>query len=131
MPQSAGGPGLPYLAQVLIREQLGQAGVALANVVVRPPKALLACRGEQRERLLLPAVQGRAQWAFALTEPGAGSDAGDIRSRARRADGGWRLNGSKHFISHGNTADFILVVAQAETPEGLKPSLFVLSQGQA
>src|SRR5688500_9366631 len=43
MPEEAGGPGLPYLAQVLIREQLGKVSVALADMGGRPPKALLAC----------------------------------------------------------------------------------------
>ena len=76
MPEDAGGPGLPYLAQVLIREQLGQASVALADIVGRPPKALLACRPEQRERLLLPAVRGEKIWAFALPGPGRPTVAG-------------------------------------------------------
>ncbi len=130
MPESAGGPGLPYLAQVLIREQLGQAGVALANLVCRPPKALLACSPEQREKFLSPAVRGEKLWAFALSEPGAGSDATAMKSRAVRVEHGWRLNGTKHFISHGNDADYILVIANAELPEGGGPTTFVVAQGQ-
>ena len=116
MPEEAGGPGLPYLAQVLIREQLGQASVALADMAGRPPKALLACRGEQ-------------VWAFALTEPGAGSDAAAIRTRAARVEGGWRLTGTKHFISHGNHADRIIVIAKARQDDGDVPAAFVVEQG--
>src|SRR5688572_20300313 len=113
MPEEVGGPGLPYLAQVLIREQLGKVSVALADMVGRPPKALLACRDEQRERFLLPAVRARKTWAFALTEPNAGSDAAAMKTRATRTEGGWRLNGTKHFISHGDFADFVIVIAKA------------------
>lgn len=112
MPEEVGGPGLPYFAQVLIREELGKVNVALADVVGRPPKALLACSGEQKERFLFPALRAEKTWAFALTEPQAGSDAGALKTRALRADGGWILNGTKHFISHGNSADFVLVVAK-------------------
>lgn len=130
MPESAGGPGLPYFAQVLIREQLGQAGVALANLVGRPPKALMACSAQQRKQFLEPAVRGEKIWAFALSEPGAGSDAMALSSRAIRDRNGWRLNGTKHFISHGNEADFVLVIANVQTPDGQKPTAFVVSQGQ-
>ena len=115
MPEEVGGPGLPYFAQVLIREELGKVSVALADVVGRPPKALLACSAEQKERFLFPALRAEKTWAFALTEPQAGSDAGALKTRALRADGGWILNGTKHFISPGNSADFMLVVAEGAT----------------
>jgi len=125
MPEDVGGPGLPYLAQVLIREQIGKVSVALADMVGRPPKALLACKGEQRERFLLPAVRADKTWAFALTEPGAGSDAGAMKTRATRIDDGWLLNGTKHFISHGDFADFVLVIAKAD--QG--PTAFLVEHG--
>jgi acyl-CoA dehydrogenase len=112
MPADAGGPGLPYIAQVIIREQLGRVSVALADVVGRPPRALLACRGEQRERFLLPSVAAEKSWAFALTEPEAGSDAMALKTTAFRCEGGYRLEGTKHFISHGDNADFVIVVAR-------------------
>ena len=126
MPEEIGGPGLPYLAQVLIREQLGKVSVALADMVGRPPKALLACRGEQRERFLLPAVRAQRTWAFALTEPNAGSDAAAMRTRATRTEGGWRLNGTKHFISHGDFADFVMVIAKAQGEAGDQPTAFLV-----
>jgi alkylation response protein AidB-like acyl-CoA dehydrogenase len=129
MPQEAGGPGLPYLAQVLIREQLGKVAVALADTVGRPPRALLACTGEQRARFLLPAVRGEKTWAFALTEPGAGSDAAALKTRAIRTTDGWRLNGAKHFVSHGNHADFIIVIAQTDDAGKAVPSAFLVERG--
>src|SRR5688572_3908796 len=126
MPEDVGGPGLPYLAQVLIREQLGKVSVALADMVGRPPKALLACAGDQRERFLLPAVRAEKTWAFALTEPNAGSDAGALKTRATPANGGWLLNGTKHFISHGDFADFVLVIAQVGKDGEDAPTAFVV-----
>jgi alkylation response protein AidB-like acyl-CoA dehydrogenase len=119
MPAEVGGPGLPYITQVLIREQLGRVSVALADVVGRPPRALLSCRGEQRERFLLPSVRGDRTWAFALTEPGAGSDAGALKTSARQVPGGYALNGTKHFISHGDTADFVIVFARVAPENAL------------
>jgi len=131
MPEEVGGPGLPYLAQVLLREQLGHVSVALADTVARPPKALLACNAGQRERFLLPAMRGEIIWAFALTEPGAGSDAGAMKTRATRdaEAGGWRLNGTKHFISHGDCADVAIVIARV-TVEGRElPTAFLVEKG--
>ena len=126
MPEDVGGPGLPYLAQVLIREQLGKVSVALADMVGRPPKALLACRGEQRERFLLPAVRAEKTWACALTEPDAGSAAGAMKTRATRTTGGWVLNGTKHFISHGDFADFVLVIAKIPSEGRDLPTAFLV-----
>ena len=129
MPEDVGGPGLPYLAQVLVREQLGKVSVALADMVGRPPKALLACAGEQRERFLFPAIRAEKTWAFALTEPNAGSDAGAMKTRATRANGGWLLNGTKHFISHGDFADFVMVVARVEEDGRNAPTAFLVEHG--
>lgn len=129
MPEEAGGPGLPYLAQVLIREQLGHTSVTLADTVGRPPKALLACRDEQRERFLIPAVRAEKTWAFALTEPEAGSDAGALRTSAKRVNGGWQVSGTKHFISHGNHADFVIVIARTRGTEQEQTIALLVERG--
>ena len=129
MPADVGGPGLPYLAQVLIREQLGHVSVALADMVGRPPRALLACEGDQRDRFLQPAVSGDKTWAFALTEPEAGSDATALKTAATPVDGGYRLRGSKHFISHGNTADFVIVVARVPNGDASGLTTFLVERG--
>ena len=118
MPEDVGGPGLPYAAQVVIREQLGQVSVPLADVVGRPPRALLACQGDQRSRFLDPAVRADKTWAFALTEPQAGSDAGAIKTTAKPAKGGFLVNGTKHFISHGDRADFIVLICRYDDGSG-------------
>jgi alkylation response protein AidB-like acyl-CoA dehydrogenase len=131
MPSDVGGPGLPYIAQVIIREQLGRVGVALADMVGRPPRALLSCRGEQRERFLFPAVKAEKTWAFALTEPLAGSDAGALKTTAIRCEDGYRLRGTKHFISHGDTADFVIVIARVKDPQnsGNPLAAFLVERG--
>lgn len=116
MPQSAGGPGLPRLAQVLIREELGKVGMALSDTVARPPFALTYCDAAQRTRFLEPALNADKHWAFALTEPQAGSDVAAMQARAIPEADCYRLRGTKHFISHGNTADFVIVFAKV--PEG-------------
>jgi len=126
LPVEVGGPGLSWLGQILIREQLGHVSQTMADTVGRPPKALLACQGEQRRRYLDPVLRAEMTWSFALTEPEAGSDAAAMRSRAARVDGGWRLNGTKHFISHGDTSDILIVIAKTE--EGL-PTAFLVEQG--
>ncbi len=126
LPVEVGGPGIPWLGQVLLREQLGHVSQAMADTVGRPPKALLACQGEQRQRYLEPVLRAEMTWAFALTEPEAGSDAGAMRTRATKTDGGWKLNGTKHFISHGDSADVVIVIAK--TDDGL-PTAFLVERG--
>jgi acyl-CoA dehydrogenase len=125
MPAEAGGPGLPQLAQVMIREQIGRSSVALGSLIARPPKILAHCSGNQRARFLQPAVTGEKRVAFALTEPGAGSDAGSLSTKAELVDGGFLLKGRKQFVSHGSSADLLLVFARSN--EGV--SAFIVERG--
>lgn len=111
MPESVGGGGLDYLTQALVERELAKVSWALHVFVARPSKILMACKGEQIERYLLPTIRGERVDCFALTEPGAGSDAQAIRTRAERSGDDFILNGSKHFISHGLHADFAIVFA--------------------
>ncbi|MEU5846616.1 acyl-CoA dehydrogenase family protein [Saccharopolyspora shandongensis] len=66
---------------------------------------------EQRKRYLVPTIDGERKSCFAITEPGAGSDARNIRTRAVRDGGDWVINGEKTFITGGNEADFVMVFA--------------------
>jgi acyl-CoA dehydrogenase len=121
MPVDLGGGGLDYVTRTLCTEQFARAGTGLSSIVHQPTLILLACEGEQRERYLLPTIRGERMECFALTEPGAGSDARAIQTRAVRAGGDWLLNGTKQFISDADHADFIIVFAvtgQDETPRG-------------
>ncbi|MFD1554659.1 acyl-CoA dehydrogenase family protein [Paraburkholderia silviterrae] len=111
MPESAGGAGLDYLSQALVERELGRTSWALHVFVARPSKILMACKGDQIERYLKPTVRGERVDCFALTEPGAGSDAMGIRTRAVRDGDHYVINGSKHFISHADTADYVILFA--------------------
>ncbi len=89
----------------------------------RPSNILCACTLDQQERYLVPAVKGEKIDALAMTEPDAGSDVRGMRCAARRDGKDWILNGTKHFISHADIADFVIVfVASGEeqTARGAK-----------
>lgn len=111
MPEEVGGPGLDYVSQMLIERELSRVGWALHVFVARPSKILMACKDEQIEEYLLPSVRGEKIDCFALTEPGAGSDAISIQTRAVRDGDDYIINGSKHFISHAGHAHFAIVFA--------------------
>jgi len=85
--------------------------MALAVWWGRPSNILCGCNEEQRQRYLLPCVRGEKIDALALTEPDAGSDVRSMKCTARRQGGDWVLNGTKHFISHADIADFVMVFA--------------------
>jgi acyl-CoA dehydrogenase len=88
------------------------------EVMPLEPDVLRNERSGQRERYLLPTIAGERRSCFALTEPGAGSDARNIRTRAVRSGDHWVINGEKTFISRGHEADFAIVFAVTDPEEG-------------
>jgi acyl-CoA dehydrogenase len=126
MPAEWGGQGLGVLDQVLVQEELGQLTNALWDAVWRPANALRACSGEQREEYLIPAIQGERRDCFAVTESGAGSDPSLIETTAQRVDGGYRIDGEKWFVTVGDVADFLIVLAMV-VPERA-PTLFLVDK---
>jgi acyl-CoA dehydrogenase len=130
----AGGGGLSQFDFTLLERELGRASMALTVYFGRPSGILEACEGEQRERYLLPAVRGEKFDALAMTEPGAGSDVRGMQCAAKQDGDDWVINGTKHFISHADIADFIIVfVATGEesTPRGPKKKItcFLVDRG--
>ena len=122
-PVELGGGGLDALTFTLLERELGRTGWPLAVHFGRPSNILMACAGEQRERYLLPAIRGEKVDALAMSEPDAGSDVRSMKTQARRDGGDWVLNGTKHFISHADAADFVIVFAatgEEETSAGAK-----------
>jgi acyl-CoA dehydrogenase len=112
MPTDVGGGGLSTFDMCLVEEQLGQTSDALIRRIfgqVYP--MLMACTPTQRDRYLRPTIRGELTCAMAITEPGAGSDAASITTKASLEGGQWVLNGTKHFISDGDIADYIIVMA--------------------
>jgi acyl-CoA dehydrogenase len=134
LPTEFGGGGLNQLEFTLLERELGRASMALSVFFGRPSGILVACDEEQRERYLLPAIRGEKFDALAMTEPGAGSDVRGMSCTAKPDGDDWILNGTKHFISHADIADFIIVfVATGEesTPRGPKKkiSCFLVDKG--
>ncbi|PWQ99825.1 acyl-CoA dehydrogenase family protein [Leucothrix pacifica] len=134
LPEEVGGGGLGHLDFTLLERELGRASMALGVYFGRPSGILLGCNDEQRERYLLPAVRGEKFDALAMTEPDAGSDVRGMKCTAKRSNGDWVVNGSKHFISHANIADFVIVfiaTGEEETPRGTKKLItcFLVDRG--
>ncbi|MFE7773783.1 acyl-CoA dehydrogenase family protein [Streptomyces sp. NPDC057445] len=126
MPAEWGGAGLTILEQVTVQEELGRLTGALWDTVWRPANALRFCTPEQRERYLVPVIRGARRDCYAVTEPGAGSDPQSIRTTATRTADGWVLNGEKWFVTVGDHADFMIVLAAAGE-EG-EPTLFLVDK---
>lgn len=124
MPEDVGGAGLDTLSWLLYERELGRANYALHwTCVARPSNILLAGTAEQREKYLFPCIRGEKWDCLAMTEPGAGSDLRGMKASARRDGDDWVLNGTKHFISHADIADFAIVFmasGEEDTPRGPK-----------
>ncbi|MET0969264.1 MAG: acyl-CoA dehydrogenase family protein [Tardiphaga sp.] len=132
MPADVGGGGLSCVEHCLVEEELGKTSDALIRRVfgqVYP--MLLACKGDQIENYLLPTVRGDKICAMAITEPDAGSDAASISTTARREGDEWILNGTKHFISDGDIADYIILMALTDRDKRARGgiTLFLVDRG--
>ncbi len=133
-PEEVGGAGLNHLEFALVERELGRGAMALTHFFGRPQNILMACEGDQKERYLLPAVRGERMDALAMTEPDAGSDVRGMKCSARRDGGDWLVNGTKHFISGADHADFIIVfiaTGEDQTPKGPKKRItaFLVDRG--
>ena len=137
MPVEVGGAGLDPVTWVLYEKELGRTSYALHySCVARPSNILLACEGEQRERYLLPAVRGERVECLAMTEPQAGSDLRGMKTTAVPDGGDFVINGTKHFISHADHADFAILFAasgEERTPRGVRRLMtaFLVDKGTA
>jgi acyl-CoA dehydrogenase len=132
MPAEVGGGGLTCVQHCLVEEELGKTSDALIRRVfgqVYP--MLMACQGDQVGKYLLPTVKGDLICAMAITEPGAGSDAASISTTADLKDGEWVLNGTKHFISDGDIADYVIVMALTDHDKRARGgiTLFLVDRG--
>ncbi|HEX5018810.1 MAG TPA: acyl-CoA dehydrogenase family protein [Actinomycetes bacterium] len=111
MPEEVGGGGLDAVSLALVERELGRTSFALHHFVARPSRILMGCQGDQIENYLLPTVRGEKQECLAITEPGAGSDVRGMTTMARRDGDDWVVNGTKHFISHADISDYIILFA--------------------
>ena len=124
-PEVYGGAGLDTLAYVIAVEEIARACGSTA--ITLAAHVSLGCgpvsnigTEEQKQRFLVPMAKGEAIGAFGLTEPEAGSDAAGTRTRAERMNGGWRVNGSKIYITNGSVAQYITFTARTDASRGTK-----------
>jgi alkylation response protein AidB-like acyl-CoA dehydrogenase len=118
-PEEYGGAGLDTLAYVIAVEEIaracGSTAITLAAHVSLGCGPVAAFGNEdQKRRFLVPMAKGEVLGAFGLTEPNAGSDAAGTQTRAEKVDGGWKVNGSKIYITNGSVAKFITFTARTE-----------------
>jgi acyl-CoA dehydrogenase len=127
MPEEVGGAGLDTVTWVLFEKELGRANYALHSAVGRPSNILLAGTDAQKEKYLYPCVRGERRDCMAMTEPGAGSDLRGMRTKATMDGDGWRIKGIKHFISHADESDFVIMYARTDdTTDGKSISTFLV-----
>ncbi|MBL3574887.1 acyl-CoA dehydrogenase [Rhodovulum sulfidophilum] len=127
MSEEVGGGGLGILDMCLVEEQLGQTSDALIRRIFGQVYPMLEqFKGDLRDKYLYPTVRGEKICAMAITEPGAGSDAAAIRTRAVPEGDHWVLNGTKHFISDGDIADYIIVMAVTDPEKRARGGITLL-----
>lgn len=125
IPTEYGGSGMDLLTYILAMEEISKAWASLG--VIMTVNNSLACdpinrfgTKAQKEKYLVPLAQGRLLGCYALTEPGAGSDAGGIATQARKDGNDYVLNGTKLFITNGKNADVAIVYAVTDPARGKK-----------
>jgi alkylation response protein AidB-like acyl-CoA dehydrogenase len=133
VPEEYGGASADFLSYVLVLEELSRAdaGVGVTVAVHTSACTLPILRfgsDEQKARFVPPLARGEAIGAFALTEPGSGSDAGALRTRAEPVDGGWRITGTKQWITNASFPGTLVLFARTDpaTPGARGVSAFVL-----
>ena len=134
MPEEFGGGGLDSLSICLMEKELGRANFGLQYLVARPSNILLACKDEQVEKYLLPTIKGEKIDCLAMTEPNAGSDIRSMQCRAELDGDHFIINGSKHFISHADIADYVILFVASgveDTQKGPKKKItsFLIDKG--
>jgi butyryl-CoA dehydrogenase len=135
VPEELGGAGADFVSYVLVLEELSRADAGVGvTVAVHTSAATLPLVGfgtdEQRERFVPPLARGESIGAFALTEPGSGSDAGSLRTTAVADGDGWRITGTKQWCTNGSHAATFLLFARTdpETAGARGVSAFVLGR---
>ena len=116
-PEEYGGMNLGPIMSAVVAMELGRTFVPF-TFGGNADNILYSCTEEQKQRYLLPTIEGDRLSCFAITEPGAGSDARNIRARAVKDGSDWVLTGEKTFITGGNEADFVMVFAVTDPELG-------------
>jgi butyryl-CoA dehydrogenase len=135
VPQEFGGSGMDLVSYVIAMQEISKAWASLGaimtvnNSLVCDPILRFGSQ-KQKKKYLLPLARGERLGCYALTEPGAGSDAGSIQTQARRDGEGYLLNGTKLFVTNGKHSDLAIVYAVTDSSQGKKGiSAFVVEKG--
>lgn len=132
VPEPYGGPGLDFTFNAIVGEEISYAGAAAGFTLQSDIVAdyIIAYGSEEQKRRWLPGmVSGAVISAIAMTEPGAGSDLQGMKTTARKDGNGWRLSGSKTYITNGQSADLVIVCARTTEEGGAKGiSLFLVDR---
>lgn len=134
-PEQFGGMDLGYQMLTLFAEELGKvnsgfAGSIVAHMSIGTLPIYLLGNDQQKKDYLEPAIRGEKVGAFGLTEPGAGSDAAGVQTRAKKVDGGWLINGTKIFITNGPFADYVTLAVQTDPEKKHKGiTIFLVDKG--
>lgn len=137
LPKDLGGGGLDMESIAHGYRVIGRSGLLLADRggvlpnVEGPQTSMRAMNEDQRQRYLEPLLRAEIEGCFAITEPGAGSDASQVLTTARQEGDEWVINGTKQFITHGQYADFVQVVAKTDpdAPPSRRLSVFIVDKG--
>lgn len=134
VPEEFGGGGLDAFSFALVERELGRASQALSIHFGRPSNILCACVDDQIDTYLKPAVAGDRIDCLAMTEPDAGSDVRSMKAMAVQDGDDWVINGTKHFITHADIADFVITfvaTGEEQTPRGPKKKItaFLIDKG--
>ncbi|MFV3372101.1 acyl-CoA dehydrogenase family protein [Pseudomonas sp. NY15435] len=136
LPETYGGFGIGSLAMSRVVEAVSAACASTASALtahfLATDSILIGATEEQRQEWLPRCASGELLGAFGLTEPAAGSNPADMRTRAVRETGGWRIRGSKHYITNAREADFIVLYAKTDPEAGARGiSAFLIPKGTA
>lgn len=125
MPKKYGGAEADYRSYVIVMEEIARKS-GVASVYLSSPNSLMgtpfivAGTEEQRQKYLVPMISGEKLFAFGLTEPGAGSDAGSLQTTAVKDGDYYVLNGRKTFITAAPIADYIIIFAKTDMSKGTR-----------
>ena len=126
MPTELGGGGLNSFDTTLVDCEFGVTSYALHYVVARPSNILRACKDQQIAEYLIPTITGERVECLAMSEPDAGSDVRGMKCTATQDGKDWIINGTKHFISHADMADYVILFAasgEEKTSKGIKKKI--------